>query len=160
MRNKAITSVFVSRRSMSELGQTATCQRDIAMSALPPIPKARGGNQSLSACHADGKARRVLHYPGPISPAAAFRGAGDNGVDHGGVEGAVNHQRFGDGEHRRAMLDDQRLRFFCTKSKIGIDRGFGGADQAGQRFRLTNVAVRRPWRAFGMQQQFPGRSGH
>jgi len=35
-------------------------------------------------------------------PACVFRRAGDEAVDHGGVEGAVDHQRPGDSQYRRA----------------------------------------------------------
>jgi hypothetical protein len=55
---------------------------------------------------------------------------GFGGVDHGGVERAVDHQRLCDGERRRAMLLDQCLRFLCTKSEIGINRDFRTTDQA------------------------------
>jgi hypothetical protein len=47
----------------------------------------------------------------PIHPPRTFWRTGDDGVDHGAVERAMDHQRLGDGEHRRAMLLDQRLRF-------------------------------------------------
>ena len=59
--------------------------------------------KSLSACLVDGKTARVFQNPRPIDPARTFWRVADDGVDHGGVERAVNHQRFGNGEHRRAM---------------------------------------------------------
>jgi len=65
----------------------------------------------------------------------------DNGVDLFGIERAVDHQSLGDGEHRRAMLDDERVGSLCTKFKMGIDRGFRDANQAGER---PSRLLRRP----------------
>jgi hypothetical protein len=53
-----------------------------------------------SACHLSVEDSRILRDLGPIGPARTFRRVGDDGVDHGGVEVAMNHQRLSDCQHR------------------------------------------------------------
>jgi hypothetical protein len=76
--------------------------------------------------------RRAFKHSNPVGPPRTFWRTGDGGVDLFGIERAANHQRLGDGEDRRAMMDDEHIRFLCTKPKMGIDRGFRDAIQAGR----------------------------
>jgi hypothetical protein len=57
----------------------------------------------------NGEIGRVFLDNFPSSPARAFRRAGDDLVDHDGIERAVNHQGVRDGEHRIAVSNDRRL---------------------------------------------------
>jgi hypothetical protein len=62
---------------MSLQGQTATCQPNLAMSALPPVPEAIGEHQFSSS----GKFRRVFKNPIPVDPPRTFGRHGDDGAD-------------------------------------------------------------------------------
>jgi hypothetical protein len=92
----------------SAMGRTEASLPDLAMTVFTPKPEAvaatsRTASRLDVAFQAGGEFRCVILDTVPIGSARAFWCSGDNGVDHCGVEGAVNHQRFGNGEHRRAV---------------------------------------------------------
>ena len=64
-------------------------------------------NISLQICERRNRPRFLDNFPS--SPARAFRRAGDDLVDHDGIERAVNHQGVRDGEHRIAVSNDRAL---------------------------------------------------
>jgi hypothetical protein len=109
---------------MSLLPHPEISRFDRAMSALPPIPEARDGIPK--ACQLTTLTAKPAAFSKTLAQSArrALWRTGDHGIDLVGIERAVNHQRLGDGEHRRAMLDNERVGFLCTELKIGIDRGF------------------------------------
>jgi hypothetical protein len=90
----------------------------------PAIPEARDGTPK--ACQLTTLTAKPAAFSKTLAQSArrALWRTGDHGIDLVGIERAVNHQRLGDGEHRRAMLDNERVGFLCTELKIGIDRGF------------------------------------
>jgi len=51
------------------------------------------------------------------------------------------------------------LCFLGSRFEIGIDCGIAGADDRSELTRLPDVAVRNPWRAFRVQQQFRSPTG-
>jgi hypothetical protein len=83
--------------------------------------------------------------------------AGDDLVNFDGVESFVNHQGVRDGQHRRAMSNDQRLGLGEGKHQIGVDGGLRRAYKARQRAGLPDVAMCDPGFAIRVQQGF--RSG-
>jgi hypothetical protein len=122
------------------------------MTVLRPNPEALAATSRTAsrldlAFQPNGEFRGVLQNASPIHPARTFWRTGDDGVELFGIERAVNHQRLGDSEHRRAMLLDQRFGFGEAKRQIGIDSGFTGADHQCDFPGLANVAMRDPWRA-------------
>lgn len=71
-----------------------------------------------------GEIGRVLLNARPIGAAGALGCAGDDVVDHDGVERAANHRGVRDGQHRIAMLTDQRLGLGEGEHQIGVDGAF------------------------------------
>ena len=54
----------------------------------------------------------------------------------------MNYQGVRDGQHRRAMPNDQRLGFREAERQIGVDGGLRLADQPRQRAGLPRVGMR------------------
>ena len=74
-----------------------------------------------SAC---GEISRALFNAPPFGAPGVLGWAGDDLVNHDSVERAVNHQGVRDGQHRRAMSNDQRLGLgeAVTAEAIGLLR--------------------------------------
>ena len=82
----------------------------------------------VSAFQTNREASRIFKNTIPFDPPRPFRRCADDAVNLFGVERALNHQRLGDCQNRRAMLGDKRLGLGKPECQIGIDGGFAGAD--------------------------------
>jgi hypothetical protein len=81
--------------------------------------------------------------PRPIGKTRALRRAGDDLVDHDGIERAVNHQgAIRDGQHHIAMSNDQRLGLGEAEHQIGVDGGRSRLSMAFRRLRSTRSCDR------------------
>jgi hypothetical protein len=90
--------VMASLPLVSCFGSNCTCCQSGRLSGLSPDFRSRRGiSRRPSALQSSGEFSRAVHNLRPIGTPGAFWRSRDDGVDLLGIQGALDHQRLGDG---------------------------------------------------------------